>query len=298
MKNSIRFIVNGKAGTGSADGFEALMRSILYSFPEIEAEVCLTQAPGHASILAREAVHKEVSVVVAVGGDGTVNETAAGLTGSKTPLGIIPTGSGNGLARHMNIPLKGKQALRFLFENYHTPLKIDTALLNDRLFLCTAGTGFDAHISQLFADSKTRGLQTYARIALREFRTYTAGRYRIRIDNEKPFEENAFLITVANASQFGNDIMIAPEADIQDGFLDMRIVVPESTGAKIKAFTDVLIRRADKSRHILKFRFKTAEVERLDKPSHIFHTDGEPGSTQEKLLISTAEKSLSIIGRL
>ena len=184
----------------------------------------LTERPLHAIELARAAAEAGAAVVVAVGGDGTVNEVAAGILHSQTALGIIPFGSGNGLARHLGIPVNTSAAVQLLNELDNT-ITIDGALANGRPFFCTAGLGFDAHVGKLFAGGNTRGFGSYVRIAVQELVNFSPQRYTIEIDGRK-FRRKCFVVTLANAGQYGNNAYISPEADIQDGLLDLCLMRP------------------------------------------------------------------------
>lgn len=159
---------------------------------------------------------KEYTAVIAAGGDGTVNAVASALVQSKVPLLILPIGSGNGLARHLKIPLQWQEALSLLTNG--KIVQIDTATVNGKAFFCTSGIGFDAHIGHLFAKASTRGLFTYVKLTLKELCSYKADTYTITIDGTT-HKTQAFLITIANANQWGNDIRIAPMASITDGLL-------------------------------------------------------------------------------
>ena len=184
----------------------------------------LTERPLHAIELARAAAEAGAAAVVAVGGDGTVNEVAAGILHSQTALGIIPFGSGNGLARHLGIPVNTTAAVQLL-NGLDNTITIDGALANGRPFFCTAGLGFDAHVGKLFAGGNTRGFGSYVRIALQEFVNFSPQRYAIEVDGRK-FRRKCFVVTLANAGQYGNNAYISPEADIQDGLLDLCLMRP------------------------------------------------------------------------
>lgn len=186
---------------------------------------CLeTHSAGHATELARQAVSEGIRKVIAVGGDGTVNEVAKGLTGSDTALGIVGIGSGNGLARHLKRSLKPLQAIDEALAGTSSRL-IDTCYLDDIPFFCTAGIGFDAYVADAFSRQKTRGLSTYVKTTLSSFQTYRPGRYVIEGAGENRQVE-AFSLTFANAGQYGNDAWIAPEARLDDGQIDVSILRP------------------------------------------------------------------------
>ncbi len=180
-----------------------------------------TEGPGHAVELARTAAAEGFAVVAAVGGDGTVNEVGRGLLGTTAALGIVPLGSGNGLARHLKVPLGLPAALRRLVAPAFG--RIDVGRINGRPFFCTAGLGFDAHVAQHFARAGSRGLSTYLRVTLREYRRYRPVAVQIEL-NGQVLVTDCYVLAFANASQYGNNVYIAPRADLRDGLLDVCLI--------------------------------------------------------------------------
>lgn len=217
----LRLIINPISGTHSKAGLADLITRSLHPMG-MEVETVYTTCRGDATRIAREAVNDGLDAVLACGGDGTVNETARALCGSDVALGIIPAGSGNGLARHLNIPIDIEYSLRVIKEK--NIVSCDFAQVNDNPFFCTFGMGFDAAVSHQFAKEKTRGLMTYIKSALEIYTHYHSAKYTIKIDDREPIERNAFLVACCNASQYGNNAFIAPEASITDGLLDVIVV--------------------------------------------------------------------------
>lgn len=216
----IAFIVNPACGTKRHDGLIRLIRRTMDDARR-EAAVHVTQGPGEAEALARAAAGEGKRLVVAVGGDGTVNEVGRGLLGTEAALGILPCGSGNGLARHQAIPREPCAALaRLLSPRFQ---RMDVGRINGRPFFCTAGLGFDAHVSRCFAEAPKRGLASYVKIAVREFGRYQSTGISAEIAGER-IEGDCYLLAFANASQYGNDAWIAPGADIADGLLDVCLI--------------------------------------------------------------------------
>ena len=205
------FIVNPISGHGRKQRIISRLQKSGY-------EVVCTEYAGHGEILARETTAK---VVVAVGGDGTVNEVARGLIGTDKVLGIIPCGSGDGLARHLGISHIFNRAMKTVMSGNSQPL--DAAKINGRLFFSVCGVGFDAVVSEQFAKCGKRGLGSYIKEGLKTWRIYHPERYRISID-DKTFEHEAMLVTVGNSNQWGNEAKITPLADSSDGILDISIV--------------------------------------------------------------------------
>lgn len=205
------FIVNPISGKGRK-------ARIIAHLEKKGLKIVCTEYAGHAEILAREAAER---VIVAVGGDGTVNEVARGIVGTDKILGIIPCGSGDGLALHLGISRYYKQALRTIIKG--NVQKIDSGLINGRPFFSVCGTGFDAVVSERFAKSGKRGLKNYIKLGLKTWKEYAPEKYKVEIDGNA-FEIEASLLTIGNSCQWGNNAKIAPLADISDGVLDMTAV--------------------------------------------------------------------------
>ncbi|MDF7811932.1 diacylglycerol kinase family protein [Hymenobacter sp. YC55] len=216
----ICFILNPASGTNRTQDVPALLTRYA---TEVGAEfvIRLTEFAGHAETLARQAAAEGFRVVVAVGGDGTVNEVGRGLLGTDVALGVVPRGSGNGLARHLKIPLDIAGAVRRACRP--TFQRIDVGYLNGRPFFCTAGLGFDAHVSKMFAQAGTRGLSTYVKVALREYRRFRPTPVQVELNNQT-INTSCYVLAFANAAQYGNNAYIAPLANIEDGLLDVCLI--------------------------------------------------------------------------
>lgn len=208
------------SGTNRGQDVAALLARHLNP-ARVTYEVRYTEYAGHAVRLAREATLAGCRVVVAVGGDGTVNEVGQGLLGTTAALGILPRGSGNGLARHLSVPLGLSAAIRRL--NEPSFQRIDVGCINGQPFFCTAGLGFDAHVSKCFAVAGTRGLATYVKVALHEYRRYRPTPVQVRLA-DKVLTTDCYVLAFANAAQYGNNAYIAPDANIQDGLLDLCLI--------------------------------------------------------------------------
>lgn len=231
-----------------------------------------TNYPGHASELAEKASRNGFSLVVAVGGDGTVNEVARGLIGTQTALGIIPVGSGNGLARELKIPMNMAKSARTLVHGKN--LEIDVCKLNEQHFLCTSGIGFDAQIAFLMSKAGARGFMKYIQLVVQESLTYKPLALRMKIDGNR-IEKSAFLVTFANASQFGNNAFIAPDASMTDGLIDV-VVVNRFSKLWLPVFAVALFTKLiPRLPFVDCYRAKNITLELADTP--FFHFDGEPG---------------------
>jgi diacylglycerol kinase family enzyme len=208
-------LVNPLSGTATPAQKDAL-RNYLRQQAErmgFVPEIIVTTHAGHATELANAAIQQGITRVIAVGGDGTINETARALRQSGTALGIVPMGSGNGLARHLGVPLDPRRAIDRALSG--KPVLIDSGLIGEHPFFCTAGFGFEAHVAHLFAQQPVRGLNTYVRTAYRAFWNYQPGQYWVNGE-----AKILFSLSFANAGQFGNNAWIAPRANIADGRLD------------------------------------------------------------------------------
>lgn len=285
----IVFIVNPVSGGRNKDRFEEQARSQLAGADASLAFVD-TQHPGHAHELAREAVAQGADVVVAVGGDGTINEVASALYGTEIPLGIIPEGSGNGLALYLGIPLNERAALRRLGKFDTTA--IDAGLINGHPFFNMAGLGFDAQVSDSFAHEKIRGPLGYVRTILNEIGKYQPSLYRLEIDGVV-YEREAFMISVANSPQYGNNAYIAPQASVTDGLLDVCIIHKFPLYSLPIMLFRLFSKTADQSEYLEIIPGKEIVIERKhDGPVHV---DGEPKALGKQLHISVQPASLRVI---
>ena len=236
-------------------------------------EYSFTQHPGHATELASKASSDGFNLVVAVGGDGTVNEVAQGLIGSSTPIGIIPMGSGNGLARELGISMNMLQSARILIDGEN--LHLDVCRLNDQRFLCTSGIGFDAMIADKMSKASSRGFLKYVQLVVQESLNYKPLDVRMKIDGVL-IAEPVFLITFANASQFGNNAYIAPGASMTDGLIDV-VVVKKFPKIWMPVFAVALFTKLiPKLPFVECYKAKKIDLETVN--TTVFHFDGEPGS--------------------
>lgn len=230
-----------------------------------------TRKAKHATELAAKAVTEGNDLVICCGGDGTVNETASALLDTNVPLAIVPTGSGNGLARHLGIPLSAAPALDIALHGITIPM--DCGTINGRNFFTTAGIGLDAEVGWLFDKLENRGMTNYVRATAQLFFQYKPNWYSINVDG-KAMRVEALMITFANASQFGNNAIIAPNANVSDGFLDLVIMRPFPKVETVRLATMLFNKTIDRSPYITTIRFKKLHLE-VDEPMH-GHIDGEP----------------------
>lgn len=244
---------------------------------------------SHAHVIAKEAIAK-YDLIVAVGGDGTVNEIASALAGSDTVFGIIPYGSGNGLSRFLDIPMDAEKAIKNL-NKWHVE-SIDAAQANGEWFFNMAGMGFDAHISEVFSHQKTRGFITYIKSSFREIANYKAVKYYINIDGAA-YEREAFMLSFANSSQYGNNAHVSPRASVQDGLLDVCVIKPFPLWRFLEMGIRMFTKTSEGSKYVEIIRGKHISVKR-DAPGP-FHLDGEPRIAPVLVDIMVLPSSLRII---
>lgn len=288
MRKKILFIVNPIAGVGRYVSVVANLNEMLDK-EKFDHSIVFTKAPKHATALSKEAADKNYDIVVAVGGDGTVHETGKGLIGTNTALAIIPRGSGNGMARNLRIPVRIKRNLKVL--NDCKIIKIDTVNINKDKFLGIAGVGFDAKVAWEFSKYGKRGLPSYIKISLREFKKYIPENYEINIDGVS-FCRKAFMISFANSAQFGGNAVIAPGAKIFDGKIDVSILDKFPLNALPNMAYKLFTNSIDKSKYLEIIRGEEVTVK---QPHDYIHLDGEPVLIGKKLRIKVNPLSLNIV---
>ena len=288
-KKRIVFVVNPISGT---QGKKAILKWIderidrsIYDYSIVKTEYA-----GHASQLAAAAVHDGVDVVVAIGGDGTINEIARSLVHTDTALGIIPCGSGNGLARHLRIPMEPKAAIDII--NRGEQLCIDYGKINNIPFFCTCGVGFDAFVSLKFADSGKRGLLTYLENTLHESLTYQPEAYEIE-NEEGTVVHQAFLIACGNASQYGNNAYITPQASLMDGLMDITIIEPFTVLDVPSLSFQLFNKTIDQNSRVKTMRAKKIKIHRAQEG--VLHFDGDPLMAGKVLEVEIIPKGLRVV---
>ncbi len=289
LPSEVLVIVNPISGTrgkfGIGETVEARFRQMGIPYTTL-----YTEGPDDARKLATEAAAKGCPLVVVAGGDGTVNEVASALCGSETALGIIPCGSGNGLARTLEIPQTPDKAIDIILGG-HSEL-CDCGTVNGRNFFCTFGIGFDAAVAHKFAGSGRRGKLTYIKNTLSEYLTYRPAPYALLIDGKVVVKE-AFLIAVCNVSQYGNNVYIAPGASVTDGLLDITVIRAGRPVDTMMAGVGMLTGSFGPNKTIESFRVKEAQITRLE-PGPV-QLDGEPARMGTHLDIKCREKILRVM---
>ena len=285
----ITVIINPVSGTTSKKRIPELVNQYIPS-DKFEKQFFYTKYQGHAFELANQAVKDNVNCVIAVGGDGTVNEVARALVESSSVLGIVPMGSGNGLARDLFIPMDIRKALEVIRKGNRRT--IDYCKANDRIFFCTCGIGFDALVSERFAKRKQRGPFAYMRSVIAEYLQFTPDTYEIIFENEVLIKK-AFLVTCANASQYGNNAYIAPQADMNDGMMDVAILSPFSPLDIGNILIQMFTKQMAKNSKTQYYRSKKLTLRR--KKPGIIHIDGEPVLMDEVISLKAYHNGLHVM---
>jgi len=283
---TIAFIVNPVSGGKDK---KAVLAAIARNL-DLARYRCLlleTAAPGEATRLAREVA---ADVVVAVGGDGTVSEVAQGLLGTEKALGIIPCGSGDGLALHLGISREPARAVKVL--NDGCTVRMDVGRMDGNPFFCTAGVGLDARVSWDFAGSSRRGLPTYIHTAWEDWKKRRPERFRI-VTDDAFWEGEAVFVTVCNANQWGNEARIAPKASVLDGLLDITIVTPFDTLEIPDMATRLMTGNALTSRHVISLHGTRVQIERdAEGPAH---RDGDPFTAGKTICMELQPAALRVV---
>jgi len=284
----VKFIINPIAGFRRDKQF--VIERLQKLSTEFDAAIEITSCRGDAKNIASAAVREGFDIAVAVGGDGTVNEVASGLVGSGTALGIIPLGSGNGLARSVGIPMNTEDAIRVICNSHRR--RIDVGRAGHRNFFVVTGVGFDAAVGKLFDETSMRGPLPYFYLGIKQLMSYQPREVQLRFDGQT-LTLTPFLVTVANTCQYGNGAMIAPHALCDDGQLDI-CVVTDSNKMNILRHVPSLFNGTIDQRSLIQYYQSTDIVIEGDAPL-IFHVDGEPDSVNGTLNISILPQALQVI---
>ena len=288
MERKALFIINPISGGKKKDNVPDLIENNLDA-ATFKATIVYSDGPAHARQIAKEAGN-QFDLIVAVGGDGTVNEVASAMVGTQTVLGIIPFGSGNGLSRFLGISMHAPTAIKAL--NSDNIQLIDSATMNGYPFFNMAGMGFDAHISEVFSHGKKRGFFTYLISSIREISRYKAVTYNIEIDG-KTYEREAFMLSFANSSQYGNNAHISPRASVQDGLLDVCIIKQFPKWRLLEMGIRMFLKKAESTGFLEIIRGKHIKVTRAEAGP--VHLDGEPHIMGVDSIIKIVPASIRVI---
>ncbi|MCF7689065.1 MAG: diacylglycerol kinase family lipid kinase [Cephaloticoccus sp.] len=286
----LRFIFNPRSGHNARNPHLLARAREFIREHRLDATVVPTERPLHATDLARQAIAEGCDVVVAIGGDGTMNEIATALVDSPSTLGLIPCGSGNGLGRHLGIPGPGHGAFANLLKGQVR--LIDSGFANERAFFNVMGLGFDAEISERFTKVSRRGFGAYIGTTLAAWRNYQAPEVHIH-GGGQDLLVRAFILSVANSDQFGNNCYIAPGARVDDGILDLTVLKPVNLLQAIPLGYRLFTQRVGGSPHALRLRGEKFVIDR--QAPGLIHTDGEPFVTGARVTISVRPRSLRVL---
>lgn len=288
-KQSILFLVNPNSGVSKKKQIPQMVEKYI-DHDKYDVDICFTQYAGHACELAKDAVVRGVDVVVAVGGDGTVNEVGNALVHTDTALGVIPCGSGNGFARHLEIPIGIKKSIEFINNAEYT--FVDYGKINGHSFFCSCGIGFDALVSSDFAKGNGRGMLNYIKKSLVDWVTYKPEAYVVETEQLKK-EFKAFVIACGNASQYGNNAYITPFASMQDGLITVSILSPFNVFEAPLMATHLFTHTFDESSHVTTLTAPWIRIQR-ENPGPV-HYDGEPCLMDRELYIEMVPNGLKVL---
>ncbi|MDX2442254.1 MAG: diacylglycerol kinase family protein [Bacteroidales bacterium] len=285
----ISIIINPYSGSGFSKRKYALLKRKLDEW-KLNSKLHFIRKSNSPYEFIESELKTGSKLFVVIGGDGTVNSVAKSLLGKEAVLAIIPNGSGNGLARHLHISRNFSRSVSII--RSCKIAAIDYGVVNDHPFFCTSGVGFDAHVSHIFSKKRKRGFLTYLKVILAEFPGYKKEKYQISFE-DKQFTVRAFLITMANASQFGNNAFISPAAKIDDGFLDLCIIRPFPVYYAPILGLEVLTKRITSSKLYNSARVTEVTIQR-NGPGWA-HIDGDPVFLPSKIKYKIVAKGLKVL---
>ena len=288
-RRHILAIINPVSGTGHKEKIPRLLDTVI-NHDLNDVSIVMSEYAGHAHEIAQMAVAEGFDAVIAIGGDGTVNEVGSALCGTDTAMAIVPCGSGNGLARHLRISMNASRALNVI--NDGVVGQFDYCTVNGRPFFCTCGMGFDAKVSDKFSEEGTRGFITYIKTALSEYIKYKPQEYLIDIDGEQ-MQEKAFVIACCNAAQYGNNAYIAPRATMQDGLIDITVMHPFSVIQSPIIGARLFLRQLGHDNHVSIYRGKHIVIERFT--DDVIHVDGDPMVMPARLEFENVSRGIKIL---
>jgi diacylglycerol kinase (ATP) len=289
MKITVAIVINPISGVGKQKIVERIALKVLDT-TRIQYEIMYTSHAGHLTQLCKEFAAQNYAIVCAVGGDGTMHEAANGLINTNTALCIVPTGSGNGLARHLNISLNTKKALKKI--NNYTVKQIDCIKINDTYFVNVAGIGFDAYVAHAFANASSRGLSTYIKMCINCINTYKPTAVHAVLDNGVTIDNSYFIVAMGNASQYGNNAIICPHACINNGKISLTFVKIMPWWYLPIFLLQLFTGKLKNSNYVY---ITEASTVLITQKADIAHFDGEPIHNTQKLQCSVAPKALRII---
>lgn len=291
MKEKILFIVNPISGHHDKSNFPSIVEKLIDK-DKYDYTITLTEYGGHAVELTKQAIENQYDIIVAVGGDGTINEVATTMIGASQTFAIVPYGSGNGLARHLHLPLKPDKVITEVI-NKGVKSKIDTAAMNGVPYISIAGVGFDAIIADFFAQDPHRGIKTYVKLVTKEYLHFQPKKYHLILDGKEKIDCEPFFISFANSNQFGSNAVVSPTASLNDGLLDVCIFKKPNMLQVPYVATRLLTKKIDRT-HFVDIH-KAQKIQVIRENDEIANIDGEAVMMPKDIIVEINPLSLNIL---
>lgn len=291
MKEKILFIVNPISGHHDKSNFPSIVEKLIDK-DKYDYTITLTEYGGHAVELTKQAIENQYDIIVAVGGDGTINEVATTMIGASQTFAIVPYGSGNGLARHLHLPLKPDKVITEVI-NKGVKSKIDTAAMNGVPYISIAGVGFDAIIADFFAQDPHRGIKTYVKLVTKEYLHFQPKKYHLILDGKEEIDCEPFFISFANSNQFGSNAVVSPTASLNDGLLDICIFKKPNMLQVPYVATRLLTKKIDRT-HFVDIH-KAQKIQVIRENDEIANIDGEAVMMPKDITVEINPLSLNIL---
>ena len=291
MKEKILFIVNPISGHHDKSKFPSIVEKLIDK-DKYDYTITFTEYGGHAVELTKQAIDNQYDIIVAVGGDGTINEVATTMIGASQTFAIVPYGSGNGLARHLHLPLKPKKVITEVI-NKGVKSKIDTASMNGVPYISIAGVGFDAIIADFFAKDPKRGIKTYVKLVTKEYLHFQPEKYHLILDDVVEIDCEPLFISFANSNQFGSNAVVSPTASLNDGLLDVCIFKKPSFLQVPIIAERLLTKRIDRTRIV--DIHKAHKIKVIREKEEIANIDGEAKMMPKDVVVEIYPLSLNIL---
>ena len=291
MKERIIFIVNPISGHHDKSKFPSIVDTLIDK-DKYDYTITFTEYGGHAVELTKKAIEDQYDIIVAVGGDGTINEVATSMIGASQTFAIVPYGSGNGLARHLHLPLKPKKVITEVI-NKGVKSKIDTASMNGVPYISIAGVGFDAIIADFFAKDPNRGIKTYVKLVTKEYMHFKPKKYHLILDDKQELDCEPLFISFANSNQFGSNAVVSPTASLNDGLLDVCIFKKPNMLQVPFVAERLMTKRIDKTRFV--DIHKASKIMVIREKEEIANVDGEAKIMPKDIVVEILPLSLNIL---
>ena len=291
MKEKILFIVNPISGHHDKSKFPSIVDELIDK-DKFEYTITLTERGGHAAELTKQAIENQYDIIVAVGGDGTTNEVATNMIGARQTFAIVPYGSGNGLARHLHLPLKPKKVITEII-NKGVKTQIDTATMNGVPYISIAGVGFDAIIADFFAKDPNRGFKTYFKLITEKYFKFKPEKYQLIIDDKEEIECEPLFISFANSNQFGFNAAVSPHASLNDGLLDVCIFKKPNILQVPYVAERLMTQKIDRT-HFVDIH-KASKIKVIRDHEYIANIDGEAMMMPKDFEVEIKPLSLNIL---